>query len=56
MLIRLLLLGDGRTMALMGRGGMTPGEPGGEAISISAVAGVKRAAWALLKGFANRSI
>jgi hypothetical protein len=28
-LIRLVLRGDGLTMALMGRGGIIPGEPGG---------------------------
>jgi hypothetical protein len=41
MLMRLLLLGDGLTMALIGRGGMMPvGELGGE-LAISAGVGAK---------------
>jgi hypothetical protein len=37
MLSRLLLLGDGLTMALMGRGGIVPGEAGGELVILAAV-------------------
>jgi hypothetical protein len=39
MLMRLLLRGAGRTMALSGRGGKLPGDAGGE-LAIVAVAGV----------------
>jgi hypothetical protein len=39
MLNRLLLLGVGRTMALMGRGGRFPGEAGGELAMVDAKRG-----------------
>jgi hypothetical protein len=44
-LMRLLLLGAGRTMALMGRAGSVPGDAGGE-LAMSAAARVW--AWTLL--------
>lgn len=44
-LIRLLLLGAGRTMALIGRAGSVPGDAGGE-LAMSAAARVR--AWTLL--------